>query len=78
MTKTAIIERTLSVLTQLPPDKVAEVSDFADFVLKKFEDELLAHGAQRLTAESAAFQFLADEEDLYSADDLKERFRDEG
>ena len=34
MTRRAIIERTIQVINQLPQDKVSEISDFADFIIK--------------------------------------------
>jgi hypothetical protein len=35
MTKQKIIDKTLEAINQLPTDKAEEISDFADFVLKK-------------------------------------------
>ena len=75
MTRSAVIENTISTLSKLPVDKVEEVADFADFVLKKHEDLLLQNGIAKLVAESEAFAFLADEEDLYTRGDLKVRFK---
>ena len=69
------IERTISLLNQLPDSKVSEVADFAQFILKKYEEEILQAGIQKITEESTTFDFLKEEEDLYSADDLKERFK---
>lgn len=71
MTKKAIIERTLKAINQLPNDKAEEISDFADFVMKRYEEQLLTHDIQTLTANSNAFEFLNKEEDLYSLKDLK-------
>lgn len=72
MTRQAIIERTIKAINQLPEDKAEEISDFADFVSKRYEEHQLTQGIQKLTADSAAFEFLAEEEDLYSEADLKE------
>ena len=33
-----LINRTLTTLSKLPPDKVKEVSDFADYILKKYDE----------------------------------------
>ncbi len=38
MTKEAIIQKTIQALTILPADKAEEISDFADFILQKYED----------------------------------------
>lgn len=72
MTRKAIIERTIKVISQLPEEKAREISDFADFVSKRYEEMKLTEGLQKLTAESHAFNFLNGEEDLYSLSDLKE------
>ncbi len=50
-------------MSTLPADKIEEVSDFADYVLKKHEEQLLV-------AQYDAFSFLNDEEDLYSVEDV--------
>jgi hypothetical protein len=65
MNKQLIIERTLKVINQLPEDKAEEISDFADFVFKKYEEQELSKGIQKLAAESNSFNFLESEEELY-------------
>ncbi|MDO9156016.1 hypothetical protein [Sediminibacterium sp.] len=71
MTKQIIIERTLKAINQLPEDKAEEISDFADFVFKKYEEQELSKGIQKLASESNAFDFLETEEELYTVSDLK-------
>ncbi len=72
MTRQAIIERTIKAINQLPEDKAEEISDFADFLSKRYEEYQLTQGIQQLNADNKAFAFLNDEEDLYSIADLKE------
>ncbi|MDQ3845866.1 MAG: DUF2281 domain-containing protein [Bacteroidota bacterium] len=74
MTRQAIIERTLKAINQLPEEKAEEISDFAEFIMKQYEEQQLSKGIQRLTAGSKAFDFLNDEEDLYTEEDLKEKY----
>lgn len=74
MTKEAIIERILKAIRQLPEDKAEEISDFADFVIKRYEENLLSGGIQRLMSDSQIFDFLNEEEDIYSESDLKEKY----
>jgi hypothetical protein len=76
MEKQTILERTIEAIRRLPKEKAEEISDFADFVLSKYEDQTLTEGIQQLVSESSSFQFLKDEEDLYSVSDLKERFHE--
>jgi hypothetical protein len=59
----------------LPESKLSEVADFAEFLLTKVEDRLTTEGIQMLAADAEAFRFLNEEDDLYSVDDLEERFR---
>lgn len=72
MTRQAIIERTIKAMNELPEDKVEEISDFAEFVSKRYEEHSLTHSIQKLTADSQTFDFLNNEEDLYSVTDLRE------
>ena len=75
MTQSAVIENTISTLSKLPTEKAEEVADFAAFVLKKHEESLLQQGITQIVGDSRTFAFLADEEDLYSRDDLKVSFK---
>ena len=72
ISKQAIIDRTIKAINLLPADKAEEISDFADFVSKRYEEQLLAQGIQQLAAGSNTFDFLNAEEDLYTDSDLKE------
>lgn len=72
MTRQAIIDRTIKAINRLPEDKALEISDFADFVSKQYEEHLLTQEIQQLTSDSKTFDFLKEEEDLYSIADLKE------
>jgi antirestriction protein len=76
MTKQTIIERTVKVINQLPEDKAEEISDFADFLIKRYEEQGLIKDIQNIISESNSFDFLNNEEDLYSESDLKEKFND--
>lgn len=75
MTKKALIKKTLKTISQLPQDKIKEVNDFADFILKKYDEEVLQKGIEKLVSDSKTFDFLMEEEDLYSPEDLKEKFK---
>jgi hypothetical protein len=75
MTRERLIKKTIDNLSKLPDQKLKEVSDFAEFLLNRIEDQLMTEGIQKLVAESKTFEFLEDEEDLYSVRDLKERYK---
>lgn len=70
MTKKALIHKTVETLSKLPQDKVREVDDFASFILKQYEEDILRKGVQKLSESSGSFDFLEEEEVLYSVDDL--------
>jgi hypothetical protein len=74
MTREAIIQKTIQTLNMLPFEKASEVADFADYVLKRHEEHLLQNGIEKLIEQSNAFQFLNDDEDLYTAEDIKEKY----
>ncbi|MCK9271605.1 MAG: hypothetical protein WC271_15895 [Bacteroidales bacterium] len=74
MLKESLIHKTLNNLARLPHDKVREVADFADFILKKYEEEVLQKGIEKLVSQSKTYDFLKNEENLYSVEDLKEKY----
>ncbi|MBK9249327.1 MAG: hypothetical protein IPM69_14745 [Ignavibacteria bacterium] len=76
MTRQAIIERTVEVINRLPDNKATEISDFAEYIMMKYEEQSLLLNIQQLVSNSDAFDFLPDEEDLYSLHDLKEKFHE--
>ncbi|MCC6400680.1 MAG: hypothetical protein IT227_07950 [Flavobacteriales bacterium] len=73
--RTDLITRALEALRKLPADRAEQVVEFADFLLARFEDDQLRSGIRALAMEPGPLDFLRDEEDLYSTDDLKERYR---
>ncbi|MCE4565093.1 hypothetical protein INQ51_12310 [Maribellus sp. CM-23] len=69
------IKSTIQKLNRLPDEKLPEVENFIDFLLAKIDDALLTEGMQKLTSESKAFKYLEHEENLYSVEDLKEKYK---
>lgn len=74
MTKQMLISRTIKTLEKLPEGEIHQVADFADFVLRKYEEQSLQKGIETITGNSKALSFLNDEEDLYDERDLKEKY----
>ena len=54
LSKQAIIDRTIRAINLLPADKAEEISDFANFVSKRYEEQL-TQGIQQLAAEAYDF-----------------------
>ena len=75
MERKELIENTLFKIKQLPDVKIKEIHDFAEFLLMKIDDQILRQGIQELASSSNAFNYLNEEEDLYSVNDLKERYK---
>ena len=75
MDKKELINNIISKINELPDEKVREVNDFTEFLLSKIENKLIAEGIMKLTVDSNSFEFLKDEEDLYSVNDLKEMYK---
>ena len=73
MTRQILIESTINKIKQLPDFRIKEVNDFADFLLSKMDDKIILEGNQKMITDSKTFAFLQEEEDLYTAEDLKER-----
>ncbi len=72
MTRDTALEKTIQTIKKLPTDKLQEVSDFISFLLKQYEEERLTHGIQKIVDSGKTFEFLNQEEDIYTIDDLKD------
>jgi hypothetical protein len=75
MNKQTLIENTIQTLNQLPAEKVDEVRDFAEYLLSKFDDSIISEGLQQLSSSSSALNYLNEEEDLYTVNNLKEKYK---
>jgi len=75
MERNELIESTLFKIKQLPDVKIKEIHDFAEFLLMKIDDQILQQGIQELVSSSNAFNYLNEEEYLYSVNDLKESYK---
>ena len=74
MDKQGLIDRTIEALEKLPSERVYEIANFADYILKKYEEQILQTGIETIADNSESFSFLKDEADLYDESDLKERY----
>lgn len=72
MTRDSVLEKAIQTIKKLPNDKVQEVSNFISFLLKQYEEEQLTQGIQKISGDSNTFEFLNQEEEIYSLNDLKE------
>jgi hypothetical protein len=75
MERKELINNIVAKINHLPDEKVREVNDFTEFLLSKIDDKLINEGIKKLTSEGKSFDFLKDEENLYSVNDLIERYK---
>lgn len=75
MNRELLIKETIEKIQQLPDLKIQEINDFAEFLLVNLDDNIILDGIQKLTSESKAFEYLKNEEDLYSLSDIKEKYK---
>ncbi|HEX6982259.1 MAG TPA: hypothetical protein VF181_05820 [Balneolaceae bacterium] len=74
MTREKVLKETINQLQELSKSELKEVSDFVSFLKSKLQDRELTYSIQRQAEQGNSFSFLEDEEELYSVDDLKERY----
>jgi hypothetical protein len=76
MSKEQLIERVVEKLKMLPGDKVREVEDYLEFLMEKYHDEaVIQNGIDEIIQNSKSYEFLKEENDIYTVHDLKERYR---
>lgn len=68
------MQRTLRAMGLLPLEKAEEVSRYAEFLMKQYEEHQLTLGIQELAETGGVYSFLEQEEDLYTEDDLLEKY----
>ncbi len=76
MSKKEIIEKIINAINQLPQVKAEEISNFTDYIYNQYEVELLRAGMVVLTDESNSFEFIKNEDDVYSIADVKKIYND--
>ena len=75
MTRETLIKKTIDNLSKLPDQKLKEVSDFAEFLINRIENQFMIEGIEKLVSTSKTYKFLEEEEELYSVEDLKVKYK---
>lgn len=76
MSKHELIEIALNKLQKLPVGKIEEATDFISYILRKYDDELLQKGIEKVASAPGAFDFLNEDDDhLYSLNDAIEIYK---
>ena len=74
MEREVLVRNTIGRIGQLPTKRVQEVNDFVEFIIRKTDDAMITKGLQQLSSISHSYDFLYDEPELYSVNDLKVRY----
>jgi hypothetical protein len=74
MEREVLVKNTIGRIGQLPTKRVQEVNDFVEFIFRRTDDDRITEGLQHLSSISHTYDFLYDEPELYSVNDLKVRF----
>jgi hypothetical protein len=50
MSKDKLIKKTIETLSRLPQEKILEVNDFADYILEKYDREILQKNIEEIVS----------------------------
>lgn len=75
MNKDELIKDTTNKLKTLPYKEILQFNDMVGQSGAKLENKILSKGIENLMQSSKTFDFLKDEEDLYSKDDIIESYK---
>ena len=75
MEREVLVKRTIGRIRQLPMTRIREVNDFVEFITQKNDDALITEGLQQIASISHTYDFLYNEPDIYSVNDLKVKFK---
>jgi len=78
MNREELLKDTISKLEKLPEDKIVLAHEFTEFLYKKYEEYILSEGTRKLSAESKSFDFLKNDENIYTINDIKEKCNEKG
>ena len=74
MEREVLMEKTIRKIKRLPTTRVREIDDFVEFVMQKNDDALMTEELQQLSSYSHVYDFLKNEPELYSVNDLKVKY----
>jgi len=74
MERDILMRRTVHNIERLSTRRIQEVNNFVEFMLRKTNNALIIEGLQQLSSESPVYDFLKNEPELYSVNDLKVKF----
>ena len=74
MEREMLVKKTINKIEQLPVLRLQEVNDFVEFLIQRTDDALITEGLKKLSSSGRTYDFLNEEPELYSINDLKVKF----
>ena len=74
MEREVLMKETIHRIEQLPTTRIQEVNNFVEFIIRKADDALITEGLKQLSFLGHTYDFLENEPELYSVNDLKVKF----
>ena len=74
MEREVLIKKTIRKIEQLPTKHVQQVNDFVEFIIQRVDDAFITQELQQLSSSGHTFDFLNDDPEIYSVNDLKVRY----
>ena len=74
MEREVIMKKTVQNIEQLSTSRIREVNNYVEYILQKTEEIMITEGLQQLSSSCYGFDFLNNEPDLYSINDLKTKY----
>ena len=74
MSRSELIETTLKSIEKLPENELQEIYDFAIFLLARAEKKRLSSEVSQINISSSSYKLLEEEDDIYTVNDLKEKY----
>ena len=74
MEREVLVKKTFCKIEQLPMQRIQEVNDFVEFIIQRTDDAMITEGLQQLSTSGRTYDFLDNEPELYTVNDLKVKF----
>jgi len=74
MEREVLMRKAVHNIGQLPTIRVQEVNNLIEYLLHKTENDVITEGLQQMSFSGHVYDFLNNEPDIYSVNDLKVKF----
>jgi hypothetical protein len=74
MEREILMEKMIGQIERLSIARILQINDFIEFIARQSEDAMITEGLQELSSYGNVYDFLDNEPEIYSVDDLKIKF----